>query len=44
MRTTLNCTTHCEPTVTIGDDKEEFKDTVAQIEQKFQQAASTTSD
>ncbi|MEM8771968.1 MAG: pilus assembly protein N-terminal domain-containing protein [Pseudomonadota bacterium] len=38
-RTTYNCTTNCEATVTVGDDQEVFGAVAAQVSQKFGQAA-----
>lgn len=39
-RTTYNCTTNCEATVTIGDSQESFGEVVTQIAQKTGQAQS----
>lgn len=38
-RTTYNCTSNCEATVTIGDDSNVFGQVAGQINQKFNQAA-----
>lgn len=37
-RTTYNCTTNCEVTVTVGDDITQFETTSTQIENKYDQA------
>ncbi|MEL6359752.1 MAG: pilus assembly protein N-terminal domain-containing protein [Pseudomonadota bacterium] len=39
LRTTYNCMSVCEETVTIGDNQETFGRVSTQIQQKFQQAA-----
>lgn len=39
-RTTYNCTTNCEATVTVGDDPTVFSGVATQIQSKFDQAAS----
>ena len=39
-RTTYNCTTNCEATVTVGDDPTVFNGVATQIQSKFNQAAS----
>ena len=38
-RTTYNCTTNCEATVTVGDDPTVFSGVATQIQSKFDQAA-----
>lgn len=42
-RTTYNCTTNCEATVTIGDDPAAFSGVSGQVAQKFNQASSLAS-
>ena len=37
-RTTYNCTTNCEATVTVGDDPDVFNGVATQIQSKFNQA------
>ncbi len=37
-RTTYNCTSNCEPTITVGDDQAVFSSVTAQVTNKFQQA------
>ncbi|GJL93896.1 MAG: hypothetical protein DHS20C05_03010 [Hyphococcus sp.] len=37
-RTTYNCTTNCEATITVGDDQKTFQNVSAQVTQKFGQA------
>ncbi len=37
-RTTYNCTTNCEATVTVGDDQNSFGAVSSQVAQKFGQA------
>lgn len=37
-RTTYNCTTNCEVTVTVGDDQNSFAGAAGQIDAKFNQA------
>ncbi len=39
-RTTYNCTTNCEATVTVGDDTEQFETVSSQVESKYGQASS----
>jgi len=39
-RTTYNCTTNCEVTITVGDEKTVFKNAATQVQNKFSQAAS----
>ncbi len=39
-RTTYNCTSNCEVTVTVGDALQIFDDTSSQVEKKFDQAKS----
>ena len=41
-RTTYNCTHACEPTVTVGDDRQAFDNISSQAEQKYNQAASAS--
>ncbi len=38
LRTTFNCMTICEPTITVGDNLETFGAVNQQVQQKFQQA------
>lgn len=38
-RTTYNCTTNCEVTVTVGDDPATFGGTAGQIDAKYNQAS-----
>ncbi len=38
-RTTYNCTSNREPTITVGDDQAVFSSVTAQVNNKFQQAA-----
>ena len=38
LRTTYNCTTNCERTVTVGDNQDTFNEVSTQIAQKFGQA------
>ncbi len=37
-RTTYNCTTNCEATVTVGDDTTQFEIVSSQVENKYKQA------
>ncbi|MEX6633107.1 pilus assembly protein N-terminal domain-containing protein [Hyphococcus lacteus] len=39
-RTTYNCTTNCEATVTVGDSDTVFNNVAAQVQSKFGQASS----
>lgn len=39
-RTTYNCTSNCEATVTVGDDPGTFGEVAGQVQNKFGQAAS----
>lgn len=39
-RTTYNCTTNCEATVTVGDDDATFGAVSSQVQNKFSQASS----
>jgi len=39
-RTTYNCTSNCEVTITVGDAAQVFEDTSTQVEKKFDQAKS----
>ncbi len=39
-RTTYNCTTNCEVTVTVGDDTTQFQTVSSQVENKYSQASS----
>ena len=41
QRTTYNCMTNCEPTLTVGDSVESFGNVQTQVQQKFQQARSS---
>ncbi|MGF1544482.1 MAG: pilus assembly protein N-terminal domain-containing protein [Parvularculaceae bacterium] len=41
IRTTYNCLSICEQTITVGDGQEGFSQTANQIEQKFLQATNT---
>ncbi len=43
-RTTYNCTTNCEATVTVGDDPSAFNGVVTQVNQKYNQASQLGSD
>ncbi len=43
-RTTYNCTTHCEATLTVGDDSDEFGIINRQIQEKLGQAANGATD
>ena len=43
-RTTYNCMTACEQTVTVGDSGAAFGQTASQIQQKYQQATATSSE
>ena len=38
-RTTYNCTTNCEATITVGDDQAVFSSVAAQVQNKAQQAS-----
>lgn len=38
-RTTYNCTTNCEATITVGDDQTVFSSVAAQVQNKAQQAS-----
>ncbi len=38
-RTTYNCTTNCEATVTVGDDQTQFQSVSSQVQNKFSQAS-----
>jgi Flp pilus assembly secretin CpaC len=40
-RTTYNCTTNCDATITVGDDPGTFGQVTAQVTQKFGQAAAS---
>ncbi len=39
-RTTYNCTTNCEATITVGDENTTFNDIATQVQNKYSQAAS----
>lgn len=39
-RTTYNCTTNCEATVTVGDDQKAFSNVSGQVSAKYSQASS----
>lgn len=41
-RTTFNCTTNCEATITVGDDTNVFGVVSGQVNQKFGQAAAAS--
>ena len=43
-RTTYNCTTNCEPTITVGDTPETFTNVATQVQNKFSQAAGAASE
>ncbi|MFQ5562696.1 MAG: pilus assembly protein N-terminal domain-containing protein [Parvularculaceae bacterium] len=43
QRTTYNCTSQCEPTITVGDSPEQFSGVSAQVEAKASQAANAAS-
>ncbi len=38
-RTTYNCTSNCERTITVGDNRVAFEETSQQVQKKFEQAA-----
>ncbi len=40
-RTTFNCMTQCEATITVGDSNDSFLATATQVQQKFQSAVQT---
>ena len=42
-RTTYNCTTNCEATVTVGDDQAAFSGVAGQVTQKYSQASALSS-
>lgn len=42
QRSTFNCMTICEPTITIGDNNETFGAVTQQVQQKYQQATSSS--
>lgn len=42
-RTTYNCTTNCEATITVGDDPIAFTGVSTQVQNKFNQAADAAS-
>lgn len=42
-RTTYNCTTNCEATVTVGDDPTAFGGVAGQVMQKYNQASALSS-
>ena len=42
-RTTYNCTTNCEATITVGDDPIAFNGVATQVQNKFSQAADAAS-
>lgn len=44
IRTTYNCTDHCDPTMTVGDDTQSFVSTQQQVQSKAQQAATSGND
>jgi len=39
-RTTYNCTTNCEATITVGDDQNTFSNVSSQVQNKLSQATS----
>lgn len=39
LRTTYNCTTNCEVTVTVGDDQTRFQELSTQVQSKYSQAS-----
>ncbi len=41
-RTTYNCTSNCEPTITVGDTPEVFLSLTNQVQEKFDQAKSAS--
>ncbi len=43
-RTTYNCTTNCEATVTVGDDQAQFGIVSSQVQNKYSQANSLSQD
>lgn len=43
-RTTYNCTTNCEATVTVGDDPAAFSGVAGQVKAKYKQATDLGSD
>ena len=43
-RTTYNCTTNCEATITVGDDQAVFSSVAAQVQNKAQQASAAAGD
>lgn len=43
-RTTYNCTSNCEPTITVGDDQTVFTGVAAQVQNKLQQATVAAGD
>ncbi|MEZ5920983.1 MAG: pilus assembly protein N-terminal domain-containing protein [Parvularculaceae bacterium] len=42
-RATYNCTSVCEPTLTVGDSKDVFQSVRTQVQQKYQQASGSGS-
>lgn len=42
-RTTYNCTTNCEATITVGDDQTVFQGVAAQVQNKYSQAQTAAS-
>lgn len=42
-RTTYNCTSNCEATVTVGDSTETFSEVSSQVQNKFKQASGSGS-
>jgi len=43
-RTTFNCTTNCEATITVGDDQAVFNEVSGQVQKKFSQASGAAAD
>lgn len=43
-RTTYNCTTNCEATVTVGDDQTQFGIVATQVQNKYSQATALSQD
>ena len=42
-RTTYNCTSNCEVTITVGDTPKAFETTIEQVDKKYEQAQSAAS-
>lgn len=43
-RTTYNCTTNCEATITVGDDQTQFGVVATQVQSKYSQATALSQD